>query len=207
MKKLIILSVLLFSIVFVSQAQMKSGIKVGYGVADARGMGDTDGKTSFKIGVSSDIYLSKFFGLRPALYISNKGYEKAVVGATLKTSANYLELPVCFALKLPLTKNIRVSANAGPYFAYGIGGKTKIKGIEVNEKWKTFEGKTIDDIEYAAVERFDWGGTFAFSIGLFAINIGINYDLGLKNIYKMQKPDRRENMKNGMWWFSVGFLF
>lgn len=206
MKKRVVLLVLACSMAFVSQGQVVAGLKGGIGNATARGK-ETQGKLSYKAGIAMDIGLAKFFSICPALYFSSKGYEKPVFGGTLKANSNFLELPLNFAFKLPLSKKFKLSLHVGPYVAYGIAGTTKLEGNSFDESWKTFEGGTFADLQYDAAKRFDWGGTAGFNIELFFLHVGINYDLGLRDIYSIPKIDRKEAMKNGMWWVSVALLF
>lgn len=207
MKKVIILMALACSTAFVTQAQKAFGVKGGFGISNALGASDMDGKQSYKLGLALDRELSKFVSICPALYFSNKGYEKSISETDLTLDANYLELPVCLAFNIHFSKGIKISANIGPYVAYGIGGKTKLKGNGLDESWKTFKDKTIAGKEYGATERFDWGATAGASLVLSPLHIGVNYDLGLQDIYSMPKANRKEQMRNGMWWISLGLLF
>ncbi|MCZ4344397.1 porin family protein, partial [Sphingomonadaceae bacterium G21617-S1] len=76
----------------------------------------------FKIGGGLEYGFTDLWSLQPSLFVSTKGakYDEATVNAV------YLELPVMAAARINVADNTNIVIRAGPYFAYGIGGKTSI---------------------------------------------------------------------------------
>jgi hypothetical protein len=104
----------------------------------------------------------------------------------------YLQLPATIGYKFDLGGDTRLVLNAGPYIAYGIGGKTK--GGEAGSR-KLFK----DDI----FKRLDYGviGGIGFEFGRFAVGAG--YDLGLANISDVKGTKAR----NRNAYLTVGVKF
>jgi hypothetical protein len=205
MKKLIVLLSLFFAVSLVMQAQnIKYGIRGGFGLSKPWNHKDTDMKSSYKVGFTSDITLLDNLSLQPALYFTNKGYKMSETGMEFIQNANYLELPISVALKIPLGGSLKLAINIGPYFACGVGGKSKLTLLGVEDDWKTFKG---DGAIADAVSRFDWGATAGVALEIYFIDISVNYDLGLKNLSSMTQEEKKDNMKNGMLWFAVGIRY
>lgn len=115
----------------------------------------------------------------------------------------YLQVPIHLGYKVDLGGSTKLVFSAGPYVAYGIGGKTKGHSF-YNEgnpaaylQQYTIDQKSFDDVN----RRFDLGlgATMGVEFGKFAVNIG--YDWGLNNV--MKNMDSKN--KNGF--LSVGYKF
>ncbi|MGJ7032600.1 outer membrane beta-barrel protein [Niabella hirudinis] len=91
------------------------------------------------IGLVADIPLASKIYLQPVLAYSGKGFSQddswfAHMGNHLKVSASYIEMPVSLVYKQELGAG-KLLVGAGPYIAYGTGGR-----------WKTKYDITSDDI-------------------------------------------------------------
>ena len=131
----ILLSVLCFSV----QAQKTSAIlKAGINLANVSvtnngKVDDAKMLTSFHIGIGGDVQLFGPLYFQPALLFTGKGTKSQSGDASsatyYKATSNpyYIELPLNFILKSP-GKMLNVFAGAGPYLAFGAGGKNKVRG-------------------------------------------------------------------------------
>lgn len=82
--------------------------------------------TGFHLGLSADYRFTKSFGVSTALLFTMKGYKQSNLDVTdLTATASFLELPVMAAVHIQPSNNIRLQLMAGPYVAYGLGGKVK----------------------------------------------------------------------------------
>src|SRR3712207_8782331 len=69
------------------------------------------------------------------LYYTERGGKKGSV----KTSLNYLEIPVLIKYGFKATEGIAILPFIGPYFSYAIGGKTTIEADGVRSEEHTSE--------------------------------------------------------------------
>jgi hypothetical protein len=96
----------------------------------------------------------------------------------------------------------KLNLGAGPYIAYGIGGKNKATIGNVSAEYKAFDDESGD----LKLKRFDAGvgvvAGYEFNAGLY---LGLNADLGLVNAY--DKTDNDRTFKNTSFGVSLGYKF
>jgi hypothetical protein len=144
------------------------GVKAGVNLSTLGGdMKDSRYTFRYQAGITADIALTENLYILTGLDLQAKGTKMAGV----KYNPIYLQLPATIGYKFDLGSNTRLVLNAGPYIAYGIGGKAK--GGEAGSR-KLFK----DDI----FKRLDYGviGGVGVEVGMFSVGAG--YDLGLGNI-------------------------
>ena len=83
---------------------------------------DMNAKVGFKLGGGFEYAFDDTWSLQPSLFLTGKGAKKDA----LTVNAYYLELPIMGAARFNVADNTNLVVNAGPYFACGIAGKTKI---------------------------------------------------------------------------------
>lgn len=123
-------SLLLLSLVITVFAQLRWDVKAGMSVANMTQM-DEGAKFGYTIGVGADYAFSDMFSLHTGINFTSKGtrevdfeddygmYDKE----TFQVFLHYAELPVLAAVKFPIMDNFKITLNAGPYIAVGLGGK------------------------------------------------------------------------------------
>lgn len=97
----------------------------------------------------------------------------------------YLELPILAGTRFRLGKNSHLQLKYGPYFAYGIGGKTTIDNVKYN---------TFSDLR-----RFDAG---------FDLHINFEFDqfvVGLEGRAGISKLDKDFDANNVAGFFNFGY--
>ncbi|HUZ59177.1 MAG TPA: porin family protein [Hanamia sp.] len=169
--------------------------------------------TTFNAGIMARSNKTEPIALEAGLLIEGKG-AKANSYLTSSTNDNYvkasfnplyLELPVNFVLRLPLTHRNNIFINAGPYVAMGIGGKTKIETSFLGDKsssTSTIQFNNDDpttsqqeEASYDKLKRFDYGINVGAGIDLRKILLKVNYGYGLSKINSTQ-TDNSSNDKN-----------
>lgn len=131
--KAAVLLVLFFCVHHYVQAQIEITIRAGGNLTsanlkDASGakLKDVKFKTGVHAGIQVDVPFVKKLFIQPGLVFSQKGYQYGARGQGLssdfKISPAYVELPVNLVYKSEMNKG-KFFAGAGPYIAYGIGGK------------------------------------------------------------------------------------
>lgn len=204
MKKLLF-SLAALLIAGVSFGQTKWGIVAGpqFSSITAKNVLPGSGKstssllTSLRAGITADVPLGDDFYIGTGLLFSGKG-GKDKNNSDVKTTLSYLELPVHFMFK-PEVGTGKLVLSAGPYVAYGLGGK--VNGIVGGDR-NVFD----DEAGVYKQKRFDSGVGinvgYELPVGLF---FGLNTDLGLVNT--AANTDNSRSFKNTSFGVSVGYKF
>jgi len=212
-----------------AMSQVEIGIRAGANMSNATIKDANDNKADTKLnpgfhaGVTFDIPIADEFYVQPGALFSTKGYkmkdEGSVLGntyeGTLKVTPSYIEVPVNFLYKPELGSG-KLLLGAGPYVAYGIGGKWKLDGSFNNSSASTdgdleFKNDTKDASNDKQIygKPFDAGANLLFGYE-FAnkLSFQLNGQLGLLNIVPKNDGDKPDaKMKNSGFGISVGYKF
>lgn len=190
MKKFLMTAVLgMFALAGFSQ--VKWDAKVGMNFSNMTKAEDTKALPGFNLGVGMDYGFSENWSLQSGLMISSKGYK---IKDYSKDRPIYLDIPILAAYKFNISDNTKFVINAGPYLAFGLGGKCK---FDEGGDYKLFKGEDGADAEYS---RFDLG--LQYGIGL---EIGEHYLVNLSGQngficpFDIEEGDKPKNMT-----FSIG---
>lgn len=144
MKKFLMTAVLgMFALAGFSQ--VKWDAKFGMNFSNMTKYDDTKALPGFNLGVGMDYGFSENWSLQSGLLISSKGYKYKEGEYKETTRPIYLDIPILAAYKFNISDNTKFVINAGPYLAFGLGGKNKVDGIDESEKvfgddgWKRFD--------------------------------------------------------------------
>jgi hypothetical protein len=179
-------------------------------------LSDRNMKPGFHLGVGADLEFVPNISLQTGLFFSTKGAEYTTeipVGVGVveySVTASYIQLPIHLAYKIDVNPGTKVFFHAGPYIAYGVGGKRTIKS-KYSADLQNFFGKqevnTFDkDFGY---KPFDYGVGLGVGAEFGVILLDLGWDLGLKNIARnieaisVYKP----NIKNQSAYLSIGYKF
>jgi len=118
-----------------SGAILRGGLNLAnVSVTDNGKVDDAKMLASFQVGIIGDLNVSDFFAIQPGFLVTGKG-SKTQDGEPsdanyFKATTNpiYLEVPVNFVFKGPISKDTKFFGGAGPYIAIGIAGKNKTEG-------------------------------------------------------------------------------
>lgn len=196
MKKLIFTLFVCFSVLF-ANAQ-KFGVKAGLNFANGNyelssASLSTSSLTCFQIGVVGDFPVSQDIYFNTGLLYMQKGLKADISSIEVKLPINYLEIPLNLAYKYDLGGPV-FFAQAGPYIGVGLSAKAK-------------SGDNEEDIDFGdgdeEIKRMDFGINVGTGIEVNAIQLGINYGLGLVNL----ENDDEAKFKNGVFSITVGYFF
>lgn len=193
MKKFLMTAVLgMFALAGFSQ--VKWDARVGMNFSNMTKFENTKALPGFQYGVGMDYGFSENWSLQSGLMISSKGYK---VKDYAKVRPIYLDIPILAAYKFNISDNTKFVINAGPYLAFGLGGKCK---FDEGGDYKLFKGEDGEDAEYS---RFDLG--IQYGIGL---EIGDHYLVNLTGqngfISPFDYPDGYDGDKPKNMTFSIG---
>jgi len=179
------------------------GIKAGFNSANltidnAGTINDRRAIPAWHAGLVADFPLLPVLSIQPALLLNSKGAKYTVGDAgsanysEVRIRPLYLELPVNAVVKIPLPNKVKLFVGAGPYIAYGLGGKIKTEG-----KLLGISFSDDDRIEYGnddpangsngsrykgSLKRFDAGINLLAGIEIGHLILNVGYGYGLMNI-------------------------
>ena len=187
------------------QAQVKFGPKVGMNLSTmtlkSSGISfDPKMLVGFHAGLISEIGLTDNLKLQPGILYSSKGskYEITLFEETFDftMAPAFIEVPVNLMYSFG-PGDTKFNVFAGPYFAYGIGGKYKSDGESEDISFGTSEE---DDMK-----PLDIGVNFGVGVNIKGFLISAQYGLGLANLTTEDTGDTE--IKNQVIGISVGYLF
>lgn len=190
MKKFLMTAVLgMFALAGFSQ--VKWDAKFGMNFSNMTKFDDTKALPGFQLGVGMDYGFSENWSLQSGLMISSKGWKEKEGDIKNTYRPIYLDIPILAAYKFNISDNTKFVINAGPYLAFGLGGKAKYEGGE-DEKMFDKEGWDMG--------RFDLGIQYGIGLELsdrYLINLtGQN---GFICPWDVDEGDKPKNMT-----FSIG---
>lgn len=193
MKKFLLTAVLgMFALAGFSQ--MTWNAKVGMSMTNLSNT-EADMKIGYTVGVGLDYQFTDMWYLQSGLNITGKGAK----AGDLKIKTHYLEIPVLAAAKFDVSDNMKFVVNAGPYLAFGMGGK--MEGGDASMKVFSKE----DGMKEALMKRFDLG--LQYGVGL---ELSDKYLINLTGQYGFIDPfkaDSGESSHNIAFMIGVGYRF
>lgn len=150
-------------------------------------MFDTSIKPGFNLGVRGEYMLPGCAGVfvNGGLNYTMKGAQSdEVPGATLKSRACYVEIPVHVGYRYNISDAVGIYADFGPYFALGINGKSIIDyddDLLDTQKSRFFRNSNGS---FGDIQRFDFG--VGYRIGAEYINhhsLTLGMDWGITDMY------------------------
>jgi hypothetical protein len=223
MKKSFLLIAALFAFTFANAQGFKFGIKGGVNLSTFTGgakdtyFGDPDYKTSYHFGIVPGYQFDDFFGIKPEILYSSKGYQLTYAldnptggGKTIfneKTNLNYISVP--------LLVNINagpVFFELGPEFAYMLAVTQEVKtDVRDSNDNKVGETKTEKHTEKKSigVNDFDFGYVAGIGVNLPAgFGLGARYNGGFISIFDKKDTNGNDiNVKNSNFMFSLIYTF
>ena len=177
--------------------------------------------TSFVVGFGYDLPLCDYFSIQPGLQYTGKCAktqygQETNTGFYYKATSNpmYLELPINFVGKIPLTQTSSFYLGAGPYAAMGINGKNKVDTYTLgvhrysssdivysNDNPTTAQEENYG---YGKIKRFDYGLNAVAGLEFTRFTLGANYGYGLVKINSGTDNTANDKGKNRVWSFTLG---
>lgn len=161
-------------------------------------------KTGLNVGVAvgTNIAYTSPLYLETGLYYTEKGGDGngRRNGVKFTYDLNYLEIPLLFKYKAPVTTDFSIEPYFGGYFAVGVGGK--IKDYENREAYNSFSSNCYDNGTFQRCDgglRFGVGASYRLNRDT-ELYMEVGYDYGLSNICH----DTFDRSKNGALQLNFG---
>lgn len=199
---------IVFMITVVASAQgVYLGIKGGGVISKIRSekLADENPQPGYMAGLALDYEFISNMSIQSGIYFVTKGAEYTTENAGFEdvdAKMYYLQIPLHYAYKIPLSGTTRFNVNAGPYVAAGIGGKTKVSG-DTSQEYDTFH--KIEDGQYVGLgyKSFDAGVGIGIGFEFNSFTLDVGWDVGLVNI----SHTKNATVKNQSGFVSVGYMF
>lgn len=225
MKKIILSAFVLGAMLVAgnTMAQVSVGPKIGLNLSSMTnqdnffGTTDPKSKVGFQVGGMLNAQINDYFAIRPELLFNNVGTKLDFgSGVTGTINTNYLSIPVNFVGSYPISDNFKIQAFAGPYAAFGLGGKYKIEGpggsTDGSIKMKKDPGTSTNTDQY--LNSLDFGLNFGLGFQYTSFVFTANYGLGLTNLEPHYSDSASEDQRgnfgksyNRNITFGVAYLF
>jgi hypothetical protein len=197
------------------------GIKAGGGIANLSvdNVGAINNKKaipSWHVGIYGDVPLLPMFSVQGGVMLVKKGATFTVGDnnssdyTEVSTRPLYVEIPVNGVVRFPLPNKVRIFAGAGPYLAFGVGGKNKLEGKSLGLSFS--DDKSIDynsannsTVYNSDLKRFDAGLNFLAGLEISHFTLNANYGYGLMNI-KSESNNNDAKYANRVMSLSVGMF-
>jgi len=213
LKKHLFVCLFAFAAICANAQEIKYGVTAGVNINTLTTNANKE-RTGFHVGFKTEIDFNKKLYVNAGLMLTSKpwGDLGITTPAWNKTdfwnaTPYYLEIPVHVGYKLPVAKNVKIFAEAGPYMAIGLFGSGKYTEKQYDEGFKNLiESKTHDledPFKHNYQKRFDWGLGGNIGVELFNhYQLSVGYDWGLKEIL-----GKNTSMKNKTFMISASYLF
>lgn len=218
------------------------GVRVGGNVSNtstnemslmpAFGMYSPKWKGGVTAGVVADLNIREYISIQPGFFYSSAahGFKRMSIGpdevgtefVTVTSSnslAHWLQVPILASFKVECGPHIKLFAEAGPYFAWGIGGSEKY-----STKRYTGVPGTPGNIEHkrdyfgagGVSSTFDWGFKMGVGVSFGRFQLAAHYLAGCRDVVKPSAcidPNADPMLRAGvdgynkMWQFTAGINF
>ena len=194
MKKLV-LTMLFGLIALAGYSQARWDVQFGMNFSNITKADDAKMLPGFKLGLGLDYAFTDIWSLKSGLMFESKGYKVDED----KARPIYMQIPVMAAWKANITDDIKFVANAGPYFAVGLGGKYKENG---GGSAKLFSSDGMN------MKRFDLGIQWGIGVELSERYI-VNFTGENGFISPFDFPDgyNGDKPKNMNFTIGIGYIF
>lgn len=175
-------------------AQVKFNVQVGVNFTDITQNEDYKPKANYRVGVGLEVPVNKMWSFEPSLILLERsfsfdknayevlspltGYAGVYYLVDSEINALYLQLPLQIAVRIPLYKRCSIKIKAGPYLAYGIGGKSWTRYASLPQELHNYEKPEnqkvpVNDLKRNEENTFSDDGLDRFDLGLA---LGINFE-------------------------------
>lgn len=190
---LIVLILLSTNVLYAQESSFQFGIKGGGNLYSSsiniENLAAKKLKIGYQIGLSAEYAVSESFYLQSGIFYVTKGIRLKGKSGTSEDEINwsqsinlqYLQLPILAAYKIELVTDTKMFFNAGPYIAYGIGGKTNQKNRYINST-RAAEKRSMDSFGDNRMQKIDYGLKYAIGLEFEKFVFEWNYELGLVDI-------------------------
>jgi hypothetical protein len=212
-------------------AQFYVGANAGLVVSNFKNEYGTEPGVGYMAGVSAR-YMFSCWGLKSGIYNIEKGVaisrgmmeipdyalDDHLLDLSSQISLSYMEVPLSLTYMIPIERNIKLELNTGAYIAWGYKGSGVLRIEGRGEKFdldfsqgNVISAQNLLAFVYKPVNHFDYGYIIGMSLDISKINIGVNYAIGIRDVYRSNQSKlvypKSENVKNSAFYIHLGYNF
>lgn len=176
-----------------AQSPFSFQVKAGVGTANFHGKNvESDTRIAYKVGAGVNYELNRTWAVHTSLnFVSIGAREEIEYVGSANMNELYLQLPILMSARLSLGKNYSASLSAGPYVAYGVGGKTsgRVEQYDYDSsydpnKYYNFRLATFGNLIDGKMgnNRFDAGLMFGVEMEYCRFTFGVDVQLGMLKV-------------------------
>ncbi|MCH5720689.1 outer membrane beta-barrel protein [Niabella hibiscisoli] len=218
-----------------AEAQVQFGVRAGANFSNVISK-DPDGNKAdftlnpgFHVGATVDIAIADEFALQPGLLFTQKGFQSEVITPIVTTAStatsHHIEVPVNLIFK-PELGGGKLLLGAGPYVAYGVGGRF----IRTRKEWykpvedadpviltnkENIRLQFLEDVNDQDANKIRYSKPFDYGASLLAgyelkgkYSAQLNAQLGLANLEPTSNGSKLgSKFKNVGFGISLGYKF
>jgi outer membrane protein with beta-barrel domain len=147
---------------------------------------DAEGRTGGIFGGYVSLGIGRSWAIQPEVLFSMKGATDNSGGDETTLKVNYIEVPLLLRLNIPTAGSVDPHVYAGPSFAYRASCKLSGQNAGVSASIDCDDLDELAGEDIVDIAKMDWGlalgGGLGFDLAGRALNLGVRYTLGLKEI-------------------------
>lgn len=171
-----------------SAGNFRFGVTAGMNVTNITDS-EGDSRIGFNVGLRGEYNITNNVYLGAGLLFSQKGnkYDSAFedIEVTCKNNPGYIEIPLAVGYRFDFGNNVYLFGETGPYFAFGVCGKTKLDSNIDSEIVENLLDKLESDFfGDDGAKTFDagWGLRVGVEFSKFQVHLG--YEYGFSKVWE-----------------------
>lgn len=158
-----------------SAGDFRFGVTAGMNVANITDS-DADCRIGFNVGLRGEYNFTNNVFVDFGLSFTQKGCKYGEDGEEIKMNPGYLQIPVNVGYRFNVGDNVSIFGATGPYFAFGVCGKTKVEALGLEAKTDFFDGDEGANV-------FDAGWGVKLGVEAKGFQIGLGYEYGFTKVF------------------------
>lgn len=195
-----------------SEGSFRFGVTGGMNVANLTNT-EADSRIGFNVGLRGEYSITNNVYIGGAFLFSQKGSkdeetaEFSGVSAKAKYTNNpgYLQIPVQVGYRFDLGNGVYVFGETGPYFAFGVCGKSK---VEVEGNVAGFSGSKESKADFFGddgANTFDGGWGVRAGVEASGFQVHLGYEYGFSKLFAT--VDGQSGVHNSNFTIGVSYFF
>ena len=203
-KLLLVVAVACFSLAANAQeaGEFRFGPMVGLNISSATIDASHKARTGFNFGAKAEYNVTEAIFMTAGLQYSQRGVKDVPWdGIKLEWNPAYLEIPIHVGYRLSFSDKFKGFAEAGPYFAFNVGGKLKGKsdGVTAEVDLDSDEATRIFGGKY---KKFEMGVGGAVGLEYSGFQLKVGYDYAITKLCDLSNSGNNTNFYVG-----IGYMF
>lgn len=187
-----------------NKGEFRLGLTAGMNVSNISNQ-DTDCRIGFNLGVRGEYnFTNNVYGNIGLLFTQKGSRTEAsleLVNGTYVENPCYLEIPLHVGYRFDMGNGISIFGETGPYFAFGVCGKSKFSADSSTGYSSDFSIDFFKE-DGAEAKKFDAGWGLRAGVEVSAFQISLGYEHGFVSLW-----DGSKNCTNSNLMVNLSYMF